>query len=102
LPLGDQLADLIGEPLDPLNLFMDCMDILLKHDLLGTMGHLNVRDPIPKGLTPASLTAVAVTMSEQKGQKVLPGNPQCLGRIFTASGQITHRFIFFCGNINRG
>ena len=74
----NQLINKPGKSLHPLKLLMDRIHIFLKGDLLGTMRHLDVGDPVPVSLAPIRQSSVAITVEEKKSQQHLAAKRRAL------------------------
>ena len=68
VPLWHQLLNLLSQPLGAIELLLNCMNIFLEHDLLSSMWHLDIGDPVPVCLGPIRQTTIPVTMTKNKGQ----------------------------------
>jgi hypothetical protein len=70
-----KFPNLQGKTVSTLKLFLNRMHVFLQGNLLRSMRHLDIGDPILVGLGPIGSATVTVSMPEQKGQQNLARNP---------------------------
>jgi hypothetical protein len=78
------------------------VDILLQDDLLGSMGHFEIRQPAHMGFTPWRTARISdPTTKEERKQALFTSFLVAFG-IFPCAGQISDGLVFGSGNVNSG
>ena len=101
-PGWDLCVECLCQPREPFGVFGHRPHIFWKDDWLRCGGTHDRAEPAQVRGAPGGPAGLPDIMAEQTGFEAQLGRLQIVQRIFTRTAQVTHGFIFDCGDIDRG